>query len=442
MNYLTNNPFPAEDTNPQGSVMLPPGSGATEEPGIPDQILQPKRRLGKPSRLIIPSMVTLLIGAACAQGQGCGTNLVTWGPGWTPTAASDGVVYVGTRQDEVLALNANENGALRPEEQVLWRFTPELTERQGVFGPPTVGEQLVYVGFKGDGDGKNGILYALNKARESSDRLQTDKGEWSKPILGAIVGGPALSQSHGLVLVGSDDGNLYAFRTTGDRPGKMAWIFPTQGKIWSSPVVGDGVVYFGSMDNHVYAVSLEEGLSQPERLLWKYKTGGAVVATPLLVDDMLIVGTFGKKVFALKANTSNPEGELVWFKPFEGDAWFWAGVVSDGESIFVSSMSGTVYALDKQGIPIWPSPFNAESPIVSSPVVVGEELVVATDAGKLFLLSTSSGNSIEVFKDLGKRVKAPLSKDGSMVFVGTEDSTVRGIDVEKWVEIWKVSTER
>ena len=442
MDDLTNNSVAPEDANPKGSVLLSPGSGTSREPDIPPNVTQPKGLLGKPSRLLIPSMVTLLTVAACAQGDGCGANLVSWGSGWTPTAASDGVVYVGTKQAEILALRANEDGTLRPAEQVLWRFAPEVSERHGVFGPPTLGENFVFVGFKGDRDGKNGRLFGLRKDRETSDRVQAEKGEIDKTIPGAIVGGPALAEAHGLVLVSSDDGNIYAFRTTGDRPGKMAWSFPTQGKIWSSPVVGDGVVYFGSMDNHVYALSLEDGLNQAERLLWKYDTGAAVLSTPLVLDDMIIVGSFGKNVFALNATTSDPQGELVWFKPFEGDDWFWAGAVSDGESIFVSSMAGTVYALDKDGNPIWLSPFNAESPIVSTPVVVGEELVVATDEGKLFLLSTTSGESIEVFKDLGKHIKAPLSKDGSMVFVGIEDSTVRGVDVKKWVEIWKVSTKR
>jgi hypothetical protein len=29
-----------------------------------------------------------------------------------------------------------------------------------------------------------------------------------------------------------------------------------------------------------------------------------------------------------------------------------------------------------------------------------------------------------------------------MVFVGVEDSTVRGVDVEDWVEVWRVSTDK
>ena len=397
-----------------------------------------KGPLGKAGWLFLPLLASILVLAGCT-----GRNLISWGSGWSPTAtASSGdevVVYVGTKQGEVLALYASEKGGFRGKGEVKWGFSPEGEARLGgVFGAPAIGEKLVYVGGKGDSDGKGAKLYALRKNREDFPNIQTDKGEWKKDIERAIVGGPALAEAEGLVLVGSDNGVLYAFDAV---TGKMAWSFPTGGQIWSTPAVGDGVVYFGSMDSYIYALSLQEGLDQASRLLWRYKTGGAVVARPLLLEGMVILGSFDRKIYALKANTSNPEGELVWLQPFEGDDWFWAGAVSDGNYIFASSMGSTVYALDKKGAPVWHERFKEGSPIVSTPVVVGDSLVVATDEGKLYKLSTSSGEQRESFKDLGGRVKAPLSQDGAMVFVGVEDSTVRLVNVERWVEVWEVSTK-
>ena len=398
--------------------------------------------------LLLSFVAAALVVAGCGGGGPFGGGgIIKWGPGWSPTSvASSGdevVVFVGTRQGEVLALSAKENGSL------IWRFAPgKLKEGSGrelrlggVYGMPAVGEEFVYVGDKGDKDGKNGRLYALRKERDSGSGIQRQKGEWVKPptegAMGGIVGGPALAEAEGLVLVGSHDGSLYAFHTTGDRAGNMAWSFPTDRQIWSTPVVEDGAVYFGSMDRHVYAVSLEEGLNPASRLLWKYKTGGAVVSKPLLLDKMLIVGSFDKKVYALDRAT----GAFLW--SFEGDNWFWAGAVSDGNSIFASSMGGTVYALEKTGVQVWLPPFEAETPIVSTPVVVGDNLLVATDGGNLHLLSARTGEELEVFKDLsGKAVKAPLSVGGTMVFVGIEDSTVRGVDVDRWEELWQVSTKR
>jgi outer membrane protein assembly factor BamB len=347
------------------------------------------------------------------------------------------VVYVGTRDGEVVALDANKNGRLSPVEQVLWRYSPPKDQRPGgVFGGIAVGRDYIYVGDKGDRDGENGKLYALRKDRESGSNLRLDLGEWARPVGGGIVGAPALAESEGLVFVGSDDGNLYAFKTTGDAIG-ATWKFKAGGQVWSTPAVGEGAVYFGSMDRYVYALSSRRG-----ELLWRYKTGGAVVSTPLLLGDMVVVGSFDRTLYALDARS----GKLRW--SFQGDHWFWAGPIFDGEHILVSSMAGSIYALSRDGSPVWASPFKADSPIVSSPVVVEgarEErmLVVAADSGKLYLVGTRSGESPVVLMDLASRVKTPLSVDGAMLFVGAADGTVRGVNVARWgVETWRFSGKR
>ena len=366
-------------------------------------------------------MVCFLFLIGCTPG-----SLINWGSGWTATAVSDGTVFVGTKQGEVLALDANLGG------EDIWGFSPEDDDRLGgVFGMPAVGEELVYVGDKGDDDGEGGKLFALRKDRFSGSSIRPELGEWVKPLEGGIVGGPALGG--GLVLVGSNDGNLYAFDSI---TGKMAWSYPTDGRVWSAPAVGDGVVYFGSMDRHIYALSLDVELDRASRLLWSYKTGGAVAGRPLLLDDMVIVGSFDRKLYALDAGT----GALLW--TYKGDDWFWAGPVSDGKFVFGSSMGGTVYALDKKGGLIWLRKFEEASPIVSTPVVVADKLVVATDVGRLHLLSAKSGEKQEVFKDLGSRVKADLSVEGNIVFVGVEDSTVRALNVDRWTQVWEVSIKQ
>ena len=379
--------------------------------------------------------------SACSPG-----NLINWGDGWNALTARDGILYVGTRQGEVLALD----GITGDSPSIKWRFAPQKPDegerdlRVGsVFGMPAVGEQYVYVGDRSEGnkrDGRNGRLYALRKDRGSNSNT-LESGEWFRDVQGGIVGGPALAEKQGLVLVGSDDGKLYAFHTTGDTaekitPGDRAWIFETDGQVWSPPVVGNGIVYFGSMDGHVYALSLEEGLNRAGRLLWKYKTGGAVVSKPLLLDGMVIVGSFDKTLYALDARA----GTSLW--SFKGDDWFWAGPTSDGELIFAPTMEGTIYALDKNGNPGWFEPFLADSPIVSTPVVVDDRLGVASDRGRLYLLRTRSGEQDEQSIPPGKRIKGSLSSNGSVVFVGVTDNTVRAYSVaERWTQKWRFSTK-
>jgi len=72
-----------------------------------------------------------------------------------------------------------------------------------------------------------------------------------------VVGGSS-------VYVGSADGCLYAF-AAGDGSQIFA-PFCTGQKIWSTPAVSSGVVYFGSMDKKVYAIDAATGESRwPQR---------------------------------------------------------------------------------------------------------------------------------------------------------------------------------
>ena len=56
----------------------------------------------------------------------------------------------------------------------------------------------------------------------------------------------------------------------------VLWKFPTKDAIDGAPAVADGVVYVGSMDEHLYALDLATGKEK-----WKYKAG-PIKASPSL----------------------------------------------------------------------------------------------------------------------------------------------------------------
>lgn len=55
-----------------------------------------------------------------------------------------------------------------------------------------------------------------------------------------------------MVYVGSLDGYVYALDAA---RGEQRWRFHTNVSVWSSPAVVGGVVYVGSYDTHVYAIT-------------------------------------------------------------------------------------------------------------------------------------------------------------------------------------------
>ncbi len=313
------------------------------------------------------------------------------------------------RRVKVRALEDFGSGSPR----VVWTYPPlgSGIGLEGAFGPPAVSEELglVFVG------GVDGQLYALNAETGEETRgwkraVRNDPSVEPQPIVGAPVLAELVNSETGpstILLVVSEDGNLYAFNAaTGE---ELSWSpFRTGDKIWSTPLVQNGVAYFGSHDHFVYAVDLRDG-----HQVWRYETGGAVVARPLLMAGKLIIGSFDRKLYALDAD----DGELEW--AFESQNWFWAESVTDGETIFAASMDGYVYALSPQNPPsgepkeaLWRH--NMLSPIVSAPALVPLGLVVAAVDGKMRLLSTSPSNLVdgEVISNLPTledgEIKAPL----------------------------------
>lgn len=361
-------------------------------------------RIANRRLLILFALVMLPILAACTR------NIGDQSDGWNPPVSVGGVVYVGTKDGDVISLIEDDSGNLREN----WTF-PGTTGQQdivGVYKTPVVVGNLVYI------NGIDGFLYALDKesGNLTGDGWRRPDNPFNPPE--TLVAGPAYDPTNDIILSASEDGMLYAYTA---KNGNEFWNpFVTGGAIWSTPRVERGVAYFGSHDHKVYAVTLGDG-----KELWSYETDGVVAGTPLVFDGKVIAGSFDKTLYALSVE----DGEPVW--SIEGDNWFWAGAVTDGRTIFAPNMDGNIYAIDRSGNLLWT--YNVGSPIVSPPVLVPSGLVVAGKDGNLLLLDTSTerlGLRRVLFNQkIGDaEIKAPLFAVEDSVYVGSQDRTVRRID--------------
>ena len=371
----------------------------------------------------LAAMLTLML-AACT-----GRDIGGVASGWNAVTADDGVVYVGTKNGQVQALQDGDSDVPLG----LWRYprseSDSSEDLRGVFATPLVAQGLLFVAAE------NGFLYALDPENGSSD----DRG-WRRPRgqpqdLAPLVAGPAYDPINRLVLSPSEDGKVYAYNAdSGEEAETWDAAFQAGDKIWSTPVVGtlDGIAmaWFGSHDHHVYAINVSTGEE-----IWNrpYRTGGVVAGRPLLFDGMVIAGSFDKKLYALDAR----DGSFLW--DFEGDNWFWAGAVTNGDTIFAPNMDGSIYALSRDGILQWQ--YHSGAPIVSRPALVPAGLAVANRNGELILLDVSRGASQRELRKLtlgDAEITAPLHAVGDSIFVGSQDGSVRRVDattrrpLEEW----------
>ena len=345
--------------------------------------------------------------------------------GWNALTADNGVVYVGTKDGWVQALQDGDSDVPLG----LWRFprseSDSSQDLKGVFGTPIVAEGLLFVASD------SGFLYALDPEEGSSDSRGWRRPRGQPQGLAPLVAGPAYDPVNGVVLSPSDDGRLYSYYA---ESGDNFWDAPFQAgeRIWSTPVVStlDGIAmaWFGSHDHRVYAINVSSGEE-----IWSYRTGGVVAGRPLLFDGMIIAGSFDKKLYALDAR----DGSLQW--EFEGGNWFWAGPVTNGSTIFASNMDGSIYALDRDGALQWQ--YDSGAPIVSRPTLVPAGLAAANRNGELILLDASLGSSQRELRKLtlgDAEITAPLYSTGDSIFVGSQDGSVRRVDatarrpLEEW----------
>lgn len=119
---------------------------------------------------------------------------------------------------------------------------------------------------------------------------------WNYTTGNMVASSPAIVK--GVVYIGSDDNNLYAFNAA---TGAKIWNYTTSLYVGASPAVVDGIVYIGSYDHNIYALNATNGAK-----IWNYTTNGQVASSPAVVDGVLYIGSFDGNIYALGSPTLPP----------------------------------------------------------------------------------------------------------------------------------------
>ena len=361
--------------------------------------------------------------------------------GWAGAVVLEEVIYAGTKDGELVALN-------RTNGEKLWHF--ELLgdkTYQAIYGTPTLSGDILYL------SGYDGHFYVFDVSTSKNpmnwrDPVLLDSKKIGDPLsddVTPIVTSPAVVDEDcsdtvdgdlpcQVLMVGTDDGNVYTLKVTLDSMGG-AYIqegnqFSTGGKIWSDPVIQDGVAYFGSLDHRLYAVEVETS-----KLVWNqpFETKGGVVASPTLHQGKILFGSFDGEFYALDLVT----GQELW--RFSGaDNWYWGTAKVAGGLILAPSLDGKLYALDvNTGSLKWV--VKTDKPIVNSPAIISDFVVIASDDGRLRIVSLTDGD-LEGACTVEEKIRTPLTVDDRVIFLGAGDNTIRAFSVgssgdvdEEWI---------
>jgi outer membrane protein assembly factor BamB len=210
-----------------------------------------------------------------------------------------------------------------------------------------------------------------------------------------------------------------------------AWIFKTGGAIWSSPVVAEDAVYFGSNDSNVYALRTDTG-----KTLWQFKTSGAVFGRPTLDGDFLYVLSDDGYLYKLNRHS----GELVWrFNTHGGsvprelpkpdtDAYDFltsSATVADGTA-YIGSADKKIYAIDTDsGKEKWS--FDTQDIVRSTPALARGMVIFGSRDRYIYALNAKSGALVWKLDTLREVTSSPLIVDGT-VYIGSRSSNLFAID--------------
>jgi len=397
-----------------------------------------RSRLGKIAILALLLSGAFLLLAGCAEAP---TR------GWSGPLVSDNVVYVGTLEGQIIALDLLSVSGGTPE--LKWNkdvvvpsggggFTcaARVSRPMGVYGTPIVKNERVYVGGY---DGS--VFYVAVDGNTISDPVfQTD---------GAIVGSPVIYED--TLFVGSSDGYLYAV----DLDLKQVWKFKTDDKIWGTPAAADGVIYIGSADQRMYAVDALTG-----REIWHFEADGAIVSTPLIRDGMVYVGACDRNFYAVQVVTEaersaalvrdeNAEApEKPYSLVFEGAGnWFWTTAMAYDGEIWVGCLDHNMYVLGADDlVSRWK--YETGGMIYSPPVMAAGLVVFGSQDGNLYGVDPATRNVEIVYspnEDDRAPILAPIFADatGEVIFFHAQNGehTLYAFDVESRAVLWSFRTD-
>ncbi len=282
------------------------------------------------------------------------TGIQLWGPVYfsgtfygTPAVMGDRM-YIGTISGYMYCMNVTNGGKI-------WEY--QITQPGQIQTIPAVANGKVYFGTT------NNYLYALDAI--------TGLYVWRWTAGGAIYySSPAVDGTW--IYFGCDDGKVYALNDTGSLPQKK-WDYPTGGRIYSTPLVADDKVFFGSsyLEHAIFAIN-KTSTGPTGQLIWKFAiTGGYNLDNAVAFSDGLVFFTAGNsKAYALYSNatvgnyTENDPNIQLWSRTVGSSPRDPA--VADGK-VFTSAYN-TLYALNvTNGQIIWYYTFSstAYDPIVA-----------------------------------------------------------------------------
>jgi len=243
--------------------------------------------------------------------------------------------------------------------------------------------------------------------------------------------------------------------------GEVKWKFKTEGKIFSSPAVLDGIAFIGSEDDNLYAINVKTGKQK-----WKFKTAGAVHSSPAVYHNRVYFGSFDGYYYAVDINTGRQKwkfktggekfmgGKAYWgMQPsdmFMNDLWDFflsspvVGAENGDDIVYFGSSDGNVYAVRaKDGVLKWK--FKTNGIIHTSPTLYNGMIYIGSWDTWFYAIDAQTGKEKWKFKTGDQPamsgIQASATVENNVVYFSARDAHLYALNATDGKLLWKYDAE-
>jgi outer membrane protein assembly factor BamB len=314
-----------------------------------------------------------------------------------------------------------EHDAVNPFENVLDRHTVGglgvkwvyNTQRPWAWGSPILVDGTAYIATWDD-------LYALDA---DSGAVRWIHNSCCENLLSS---NPAVA--NGILYVGLFDTGLLALDAT---TGAALWHYPPLARVFSSPAVASGIVYFDDAEDDtgdgVFALDAMTG-----KPLWFSPTYSSF-SSPAVANGVVYVGTDDTNLYALDAAT----GVKLWTYT-TGSVVRSSPAVANG-AVYFGSDDNNVYALNAStGAKLWS--YATAGYVESSPAVANGVVYVSSDDGNLYALNAYTGGLLWRYASAAYAVGDPTIANGVVYFGSSSPNAIYGLNATTGRLLWSYAS--
>jgi len=220
--------------------------------------------------------------------------------------------------------------------------------------------------------------------------------------------------------------------------GRTLWERKTRTAFSGGPDVHDDRLVIGSSDGEVLMLSTRDGGQR-----WRAQLDSEILSVPRIIDDLVVVHTIDDTVYGLEINDGSERWRFGYQAPIltlRGSSTPAAG--PDGIIVGVSN-GRLVYLEPERGAPIWEVTVSAPSgrseleriaDVDTDPVIVGDQVFVASYNGDLAAVDIASG-TVLWRRELSAH--AGLAADETGIYVTDSDDNLWAASPTDGAGRWK-----